>query len=271
MKIVVTHLTRMQRGTVCVAGLNLETGHHVRPVQPMGVLQSRLTAPRGGPFDMATIVDLGTTRPVPSQPEIEDVEITWWHARAIDLVAPDLFWETLQFVARPSFRGLFGPALRTVGRSGRRRAVTDLKTGAASLGVLRPFGRPRLTLDRRPDGREVVRMQVWDGEIRLDLSVTDLPLYTDDGGRPNTERVREISARLDRGTPVMLGVGLTRPFAARPSETPVHWLQVNNLHLEDDPAWRLVPHRGDSHAMGVRTPVLIGAGSLLGGDDDLPF
>ena len=72
MKIVVTHLTRMQRGTVCVAGLDVETGRHVRPVQPMGVLQSRLTTPRGGPFDMATIVDLGVTRPVPSPPEVED-------------------------------------------------------------------------------------------------------------------------------------------------------------------------------------------------------
>jgi len=271
MKIVVTHLTRMQRGTVCVAGLDVETGRHIRPIQPMGVLQSRMTAPRGGPFDMATIVDLGTIRPVPSPPEVEDVEITWWHARAVDLVEPALFWETLQFVARPTLRELFGPALRTVGRSGRQRAVTDLKTGAASLGVLRPLRRPRLTLDRKPDGREVVRMQVWDGEIRLDLSVTDLRLYADDGGRPETERVREIAARLDRGAPVLLGVGLTRPFAARPSETPVHWLQVNNLHLEDDPAWRLAPHRDGGHALNVRTPVLIGAGAILGSEDDLPF
>jgi hypothetical protein len=270
MKIVVTHLTRMQRGTVCVAGLNLETGHHVRPVQPMGVLQSRLTAPRGGPFDMATIVDLGATRPVPSPPEIEDVEITWWHTRAVHLVEPSLFWETLQFVARPTLRELFGPALRTVGRSGRQRAVTDLKTGSASLGVLRPFGRPRLTLDRKPDGREVIRMQVWDGELRLDLGVTDLRLYADDGGRPDTERVREISARLNRGTPALLGVGLTRPFAARPSEKPVHWLQVNNLHLEDDPAWRLVPRLGGSH-QGARVPALVGAGPPLLSDDDLPF
>ena len=82
MKIVVCHLTRMQRGTVCVAGLDVETGQHVRPVPPMGVLQSRVTATRGGPFDMATVVDLGLTRPVPTPPEVEDHEMTWWHARA---------------------------------------------------------------------------------------------------------------------------------------------------------------------------------------------
>src|SRR5689334_20372286 len=118
MRIVVTHLTRMQRGTVCVAGLDVATGRHVRPLQPMGVLQSRVTAPRGGPFDMATVVDLGAIRPVPVVPEVEDVEITWWHARAESQIEPGLFWDMLRFVARRSLRDLFGPGLRTIGRSG---------------------------------------------------------------------------------------------------------------------------------------------------------
>src|SRR4051794_22217480 len=100
MKIVVTHLTRMQRGTVCVAGLDVDTGQHVRPVAPLGVLQSRVTAPRGGPFDMATVVELGATRPIPSPPEVEDVEVTWWHARAVQPVEPDLFWGVLRCVAQ---------------------------------------------------------------------------------------------------------------------------------------------------------------------------
>src|SRR5215212_1136459 len=122
-----------------------------------------MTAPKGGPFDMATTVDLGLTRPVPSAPEVEDVEITWWHARAVDRIDPGLFWQVLQFSARPSLVDLFGPALRTVGRSGRQRAVTDLRSGTASLGVLAPWGQPRLSLDRKPDGREVVRMRLSDG------------------------------------------------------------------------------------------------------------
>src|SRR4051794_27094882 len=209
MRMVVTHLTRMQRGTICVAGLDVDTGRHVRPIPPMGVLQSRMTAPRGGPFDMATVVDLGLVRPVPAAPEVEDVEITWWHARAVGGIEPELFWETLRFVSRPSLSELFGPALRTIGRSGRQRAVTDLGSGSASLGVLVPLGRPRLTLDKKPDGREVVRMQLWDGERRLDLSVTDLRLYADDGGRPDSARVEAVAKRLDRGVPVLLGVGLT--------------------------------------------------------------
>ena len=261
MKIVVCHLTRMQRGTVCVAGLDVETGQHVRPVPPMGVLQSRVTATRGGPFDMATVVDLGLTRPVPTPPEVEDREMTWWHARATRLVEPGFFWEMLHHVARPSLGTLFGPDLRTIGRADSRRAVTDLGTGCASLGVLIPRGQPRLSLGTKPDGRSVVRMALSDGSMSLDLSVTDLRLYADDGSRPDVGTIRDVADRLARGVPALLSVGLTRPFAARPDEPPLHWLQVNNIHLADDPAWRLTPPR-PVHA----SPVGVGADL-----DDLPF
>jgi hypothetical protein len=40
---------------------------------------------------------------------------------------------------------------------------------------------------------------------------------------------------------VVLGVGLTRPFAAtdEQKDNPVHWLQVTNVHLPKDPTWCL--------------------------------
>jgi hypothetical protein len=135
--------------------------------------------------------------------------------------------------------------------------------------VLIPRGQPTLTLSQKPDGREVVRMALSDGEFSLDLSVTDLRLYTDDGGRPDVERVRDVTERLTRGVKVLLSVGLTRPFAARAGETPVHWLQVNNLHLEDDPCWRLVaPTRPAAQRQ------LVGVGTTVDADlspEELPF
>jgi hypothetical protein len=241
MRIVVAHLTRMQRGTVCVAGIDVETGQQVRPVPPMSVLLSRVIAPRGGAFDMATVVDLGLTRPIPSAPELEDHEFTWWHARSIRQVEPDLFWPMLRHVARPSLREIFGPGLRPIGKAGSRRAVTDLGTGNASLGILMPHGQPRLTLSTKPDGRASVRISLSDDDFALDLGVTDLRLYADDGGRPDSARVYAVADRLARGVPALLSVGLTRPFSSRDDEAPVHWLQVNNIHLEDDPCWRLPP------------------------------
>ena len=269
MRIVVTHLTRMQRGSVCIAGLDVDTGTHVRPVPPMGALPSKVTTAHGGPFDMATVVDLGDVRPVPTPPEFEDHELTWWHARAERHVEPALMWDLLHCVARPSLRQLFGPKLRYLGHPRSKRAVTDAGAGQASLGVLIPHGCPRLTLGRKPDGREVVRLALSDGEFSLDLSVTDLRLYTNDGERPVADRVNDVASRLARGTGVLLSVGLTRPFSSRDGEAPVHWLQVNNLHLADDPCWRLVPA-----ALPTEGRQLAGVGASGPADaelDDLPF
>ena len=69
-----------------------------------------------------------------------------------------------------------------------------------------------------------------------------------DGETPDEERVRAINRRMEEGEGVLLSVGLTRAFASAADREPVHWLQVNNLHLERTPCWRL----GD----GPRSPEL---------------
>ena len=218
---------------------------------------------------MATVVNVGVTRAVPSAPEVEDHEMTWWHARAERAIDPALMWDMLGVVARPSLRQLFGPKLRYLGHPRSRRAVVDVGEGEASLGVLIPRGQPELTLGKKPDGRDVVRLSFTDGQFALDLSVADLRLYIDDGGLPDVDRVRDVSERLAGGVGVRLSVGLTRPFAARTSDMPVHWLQVNNIHLEDDPCWRLVPATAQTPG---RQPVGVGLTRMVGADsDDLPF
>jgi len=44
---------------------------------------------------------------------------------------------------------------------------------------------------------------------------------------------------IERGPEMILSVGLTRPFAPSSESEEVHWLQVNNVHFEDDPVWQL--------------------------------
>jgi hypothetical protein len=73
------------------------------------------------------------------------------------------------------------------------------------------------------------------------LSVTDLRLVYDDHVSIRREAFGDAVQRIQRGVPMILSVGLTRPFAPRADDNPVHWLQVNNLHFEDSPDWRLVP------------------------------
>jgi hypothetical protein len=72
MKIVVNHLARMQQGYICVAGVDIETFKHIRPVLPSTRLGTNLLVRNGGPFDMAVVVDLGKLTPNPQRPEIED-------------------------------------------------------------------------------------------------------------------------------------------------------------------------------------------------------
>ena len=62
MKIVVNHLTRMQRGYICVAGINPDTGHHVRPIpendRPRRTQLLRRLAHRADPFAKHLQIDL---------------------------------------------------------------------------------------------------------------------------------------------------------------------------------------------------------------------
>src|SRR5712692_67125 len=72
MKALITDLTRMYDYHACAAGIDMDTGKRVRPVQ-LGRLSSRLLASRGGPLDIGNVVDFGRCRPCGKPPEIEDV------------------------------------------------------------------------------------------------------------------------------------------------------------------------------------------------------
>jgi len=267
MRLAVTHLTRMRPGYICVAGVDANTGAHVRPVQPVGQLSDALLSRRGGPFDMATVVDLGTVRPVGQPPEVEDLEFTPWHARAVQSIEPDLFWEMLEFLSRPTLREIFGPDLRPAGRDS---AIVNMGYGHASLGCLRPARQPVLYVTVGRDGKPRLRLRISDGVLDLDLAVTDLRFYEADHVRLRTDDVDDALDRLATGVPVLLSLGLTRAFAPRDSEAPVHWLQVNNLHFEDDPCWRLISATSAIPLPPPRQPVRT---EVTEDDDleDLPF
>jgi len=53
-QIVVNHLTRMRTQRICIAGIDLERGCHVRPVTPKADLLTRdLLTENGGPLELA--------------------------------------------------------------------------------------------------------------------------------------------------------------------------------------------------------------------------
>ncbi|MFH1920355.1 MAG: hypothetical protein ABIP48_10785 [Planctomycetota bacterium] len=236
MRIVVNHLTRMRGGRICVAGVDIETRRHVRPVLPQGSLEADFLARYRGPFDMANVVDLGTPEHRPKPPHVEDHLFRPYRAKCIDTLDQEKFWALLYTLSKPGLRKIFGSDLRRVGKSS---AGTDAGKGTASLGCLSPKRKPRLAFRGEAEFGPAIRIRVDEGEFDVWVSVTDIRLYQDDHATPDLAIVEKVRRRLERPGAVILSVGLTRAYATSADAKPIHWLQVNNIHLEHDPTWQL--------------------------------
>lgn len=237
MLILVNHLTRMQPGFFCTAGIDWQTGHQIRPTLPSPQrLDNRYLACHGGFFEMGVFTDLGPVIPKPNPPEIEDHQFDPRQTRTGETVRPALFWKALGRVARSSFSEIFGPGL--IHRGPYCLAAPPGK-GAVSLGCLIPKGRPQLYLEVKEGKAPRIRLKTCDGVHEVILAVTDIRLFRADHVTPHEEKIREVASRLASGVGVILSVGLTRAYAPAPDQIPYHYLQVNNLHLEDMPVWKL--------------------------------
>jgi hypothetical protein len=105
-----------------------------------------------------------------------------------------------------------------------RRSLVAIRWADAIDVVLRATRNQRGRTERR------VRFLMPDG---VDLSVTDVRLYEDDLLTPHVERLRWLETKLAEKPRAILCFGLGRPFGGK------HYLQLNNLHLENAPDWRL--------------------------------
>ena len=81
-------------------------------------------------------------------------------------------------------------------------------------------------------------MRLLFDDLSRTLSVADIRLC-DGSFRPDPAKLNDAQRKIERGEALLLGVGLSRPFQHPNDAPPLHWLQVNNLHFESDPVWRL--------------------------------
>lgn len=235
MKVVINHLTRMQSGYICVAGVEVHARQHVRLMPRRAHLRPQVLVRNGGLFDMGAILDIGVTRSIASPPQVEDCEFDMTSVKTYGTLAGPRFWNMVTQMGKTSLRALFGDDL---GRYRVNSCAVPVGKGIASLGCLSPKTQPTLYVRSRPGKPPQVRMQVNDGEFDLDVGVTDLRLYAADHVAPDTERIEQVAQRLRDGEPVILSVGLTRPFSPSPDVPEMHWLQVNNVHFQEDQVWQ---------------------------------
>jgi hypothetical protein len=225
MRLLVTHLTRMTHPRICVAGIDLGSGEHVRPVRtaddPLTLADTR---ERGGIFELGGIVGLTGCSPCGVPPEIEDHAYEPTRSSFERLASGAEVWTALDAVAQPDLATIFGSGLLERGLT----YASSTGTGAASLGCLRvsapldlyvgrSHGQPRLRLAITLEGRD------------RDLAVTDLRLFRPDFSAPDTTAVAALNDRLRRSEQIILAVGLTRPFQGSGDTEPRHWLQANTI------------------------------------------
>ena len=203
----------------------------MRPVLGHARLTTDLLSASGGPFDIGSVVDLGPAVRAGHAPELEDYRFDPAVARQLYDEGPDDYREALEKVAQESLEGIFGPALELWDESG----TVDVGEGWASLGCLKPERNPWVYVDHRGTIRLVLDYLI----PSIDLAVTDLRLYEMDGRTPRRDVAASVQRRLEAGVETILSVGLTRPWQKWGDSEERHWLQVNNIHLMDDPLWQL--------------------------------
>ena len=229
MKIVIDHLTRMDKGFFCAAGIDVRTRQHVRAVTTEGRVPVAMLSRYGGPFDMARVIELAAAQPCRDAPHSEDYVFDPSGVRSIPNVAAGWFWELLCSRSCTTLREIFGRELK---KAGPRSCATSEGRGSVSLGCFRPSFKPELWIRGSRDAAQI-RMKMRDNGFRISVSVTDIRLYKEDHFSPDYAIVKHVAHEIRSGTEVVLGVGLTRAFAG------YHWLQVNNIHLRADPTWQL--------------------------------
>lgn len=225
MRIVVNHLTQLNPGFICVAGLDLETRQHVRPRLRQNNLTTAYLTKNGGYFELGAMLDLDWVEKSPVAPEVEDVRFNPRRVKVLPKGAPGFFWNFLKTVARPHLTAIFGPDLQPLDYS----AVVPEGKGRASLGCLYLERLPELTLNTR--GRP--RLALNGPPFKLNLPVTDYRFYDGSPERLNQAAFERSNVLIRQGGPVILSVGLSRAWRKNENDPAYHWLQVNNLHFEN--------------------------------------
>lgn len=231
MEIVVTHLTRMQGGFFCVAGVDTASRRHVRPVIPGQRLRVSLLAANGGAFDIGNVVELGDGRDVGQAPEVEDMEFDMGRARVVRTLNGEDLWALLKSCSVSRLEDVFGSEVQ---RTPKGKVSVACNAGQGSLGIIGPVSHLRLHVDRY----QKIRMLFKLGTDEIDGSLTDIRFFCDDHITPIVEFVENANRKLQEGVDVLLSVGLSRPFAPLGTCEEAHWFQVNNLHFSNRPAWQ---------------------------------
>jgi hypothetical protein len=224
-RLVVTHLTRMEPGFICVAGQDAGTLASVRPVIPGQRLGRAWLQSEGGPLALSALVELVDPRPCGAPPKVEDCAFR--DVRRVGALDATASWAMLSRCAQPRLRDVFGPLMASQGST----AAMPEGQGAASLGIIRPSAKP--TLSVWPDA---IKLNLADAGRHYSVAVTDLRLVGPDHKTPDPQMVQRLERRLAMEE-CILSVGVGTAWQKPGDDRPRHWLQINNIHFPSTVDW----------------------------------
>lgn len=230
-ELVITDLTRMQEGRVCVAGYDHQ-GRCIRPVLPPPGIHERALYSHGRPiiFPFA-VVEYDLLQPTPQPPHTEDYYYDPLSVRFTRQVKAEARQEILTRTLFPSVKAIFQvPIYSDVGY------YVKAGEGPRSLGTIQPRQVVTTLHDLSPDGKWQYRLAFIDGEGEsFRLTVTDLAWrYYHDGQRSQGRQPQEISAGVTaalQASQVYLRIGLARGWDKFPGRC---FIQITGVYTFPD-------------------------------------
>ncbi len=223
MEFVVSHLTRMNPGHICVAGFDLNSLQSVRPVLDHQNFPVRLCQGSTPRLRVRSLLDLPSPKPRGAKPEVEDHECLLGHCIEKRRLTHGDFWGLLCKQVKPGLQAIFGKELEPTGKT----FATPEGQGQGSLGNIYPLYRFQLHLEiDHFENEERIRLRYKVHDRTYHLPVTDLRFFSLPEFRVDHKAVNTVNGLLEGVEDVILSVGLTRPFMGK------HWLQVNGIYFE---------------------------------------
>ena len=229
--LVITDVTHMNRGCVCVAGYDQE-GHCVRPVlPPPGILEEMLCVQKRPVIFPFAKVEFDLQHPTPDPPHTEDCRYDPKSVRFVGQVSEEEKKSILQASLFPSLQGLFDVPICT----GPGYYVMEGQ-GPRSLGTVQPRRVLGTVYEQSEEGTWKYRLGFVDGEdAAFWLTVTDLTWrYYLDFGRQRGFESGEIAKKLTRAlqnSEVYLRIGLARGWEKFPDRC---YIQIVGIHTFPD-------------------------------------
>jgi hypothetical protein len=230
-QIVITDLTRMQEGRVCIAGYD-QHGQCIRPVlPPPGIHENTLYFANQAIIFPSAKVEFEFTQPTPQPPHTEDVRYDPAFIKFIERL-PEVRWHrVLEATLSNSIGAIFEqPILTEPGHY-----VMDGR-GPRSLGTIRPRRILQVFFEPSPESKWQYRLRFVDGEsITYRLTITDLTWrYFCDHQRKNGNNPTQIVSTLTRSlqsSDIYLRIGLARGWDKFPDRC---YIQITGVHTFPD-------------------------------------